>query len=107
MNPQERIAQKMREHRQDAGLTQKQVAERLEIDERSYRRWEAATSYGYLYRLGDVARALEVPESTLLEGADIDEVLPPREAMNAKLDLVMEELRLMREALDRRDGDGS
>lgn len=107
MNPQQRIARKMQQFRMDAGLSQKEVATRLGIHPRSYRRWEAADSFGYLYRLQEVAQILGVSEAALLEGSDLDEALPPRELLNAKLDLVLEQLRSMQDELDdpRRDRD--
>lgn len=101
MNPQERIAQAMRVGREDAGLSQQAMADRLGIDIRSYRRWENGESYGYLHRIAEIAHILDVPESELLAGVQPDDVMPPREALNAKLDLVMEQLQAIQERLER------
>lgn len=100
MTAQELIAARMRELREDAGLTQSEVAKRLGMDIRSYRRWESCDSLGFMYRLRDVGEALGSSEAELVEGvADLEEAVGHREAINLKLDVILDELRSIREQM--------
>lgn len=79
------------------GHQQEEVGRRLGVTLRTYARWERGESFGYLTRLGEVAAALETTESDLLGGEDISTAQPTIDALSDKIDLVITELRQLRQ----------
>jgi transcriptional regulator with XRE-family HTH domain len=100
MQPNDQISKNLRQARERSGLSQAEVAKQLEVSERNYRRWENGETYGHLHRLPDLARILGVRQRDLLGDADVREVLPPREALDAKMDIILEEFKRLRDDLD-------
>lgn len=94
--PEVRIAARMREARESAGISQEEVGRRLGVTLRTYARWERGESYGYLQRLGDIAKALGVTESDLLGGEDPMTAQPTVDALSDKLDQILTELAQIR-----------
>lgn len=95
--PQERISARMRERREQLGVSQETIARRLDTTMRTYARWERGETFGYLQRLPDLARALETTESELLGGEDPLTAQPTVEALSDKLDQVLDVLGQLRE----------
>lgn len=96
--PEARIAERVRDAREAAGLSQEGAAQTLGIALRTYARWERQESFGYLLRLPELAKAFGVTEQELLGGEDLPR--PSKDAFTAKLDLLLDEVRQIREDLD-------
>ena len=55
MSNTDRIAERIKQARQLAGMTQEEAAEALNVSARTYIRWEHGDSQGYMGRLDDIA----------------------------------------------------
>ncbi len=97
--PQQRIAARMRQRREELGISQDEAGHRLGVTLRTYARWERGESHGYLTQLAAVAVALETTESELLGGEDAITARPTVDNLAAKLDELAHELRELREDL--------
>jgi transcriptional regulator with XRE-family HTH domain len=95
--PQERISARMRERRDYLGVSQEAIARQVPTTMRTYARWERGETFGYLQRLGDIARALETTESELLGGEDALTAKPSVESIAAKLDELVDVVSQLRE----------
>jgi transcriptional regulator with XRE-family HTH domain len=100
--PEARIAARMREARENingGGISQEEMGRRLGITLRTYARWERGESFGYLTRLGEIAKALETTEGNLLGGEDPLTAQPTVEDLSTKMDQILARLDEMHEDL--------
>jgi transcriptional regulator with XRE-family HTH domain len=68
------IGWKLRMMRQQAGLTQEQLSERIGVTAQQIQKYESGASKLNTYRLQQVARVFSVPEQAFF--TDIDDVMP-------------------------------
>lgn len=96
--PEARIAERVRDAREAAGLSQEAAAQTLGIALRTYARWERQESFGYLLRLDEISKAFGISTQELLGDEELP--TPSKDSFTAKLDLLLDEVRQIREDLD-------
>jgi transcriptional regulator with XRE-family HTH domain len=74
--PKERFAANLRRLRAEAGLTQMQLGNRADVDHSVISRYERAMRDPQLEAIAALAKALEVPACTLVEGIPYDDGPP-------------------------------
>lgn len=103
--PEGRIAQRIKQARLAAGISQEEAGRRLKTTLRTYARWERGETQGFMGHLQEIAKALETTPDAILGGEDIR---PPRtsvEDLSEKLDTVLAELADLRGQLAEKEGE--
>lgn len=83
-----KFAQKIKEARKAKGMTQKELAEKLQVTDKAVSKWERALSFPDIELLGSISKELEIPLTELLEVEEL--AVKTGEVKN--LEAVLEEL---------------
>lgn len=100
--PEGRIAQRMKDARLAAGISQEEAGRRLKTTLRTYARWERGETMGFMGHLKEIAKALETTPEALLGGENLRPNPTTVEELSSKLDAVLGELAELRGQLERR-----
>ena len=100
--PEGRIAQRMKQARLAAGISQEEAGRRLEITLRTYARWERGETLGFMGHVAEIAKALETTPDAILGGENLRPAQTTVEELSNKLDAVLDELAELRGQLEDR-----
>lgn len=100
--PEGRIAQRMRQARLAAGISQEEAGRRLKVTYRTYARWERGETMGFIGHIKEIAKALETTPDTILGGENLRPSQTTVEELSNKLDSVLSELAELRGQLEDR-----
>lgn len=87
--PEGRIAQRMKQARLSAGISQEEAGRRLKTTLRTYARWERGETMGFMGHLKEIAKALETTPEALLGGENLKPNPTTVEELSDKLDTLM------------------
>lgn len=98
------LAERIRQARLDAGLSQVEAARRVDVYPRTYTRWERGETLGFIGHLDAIAKAFGTTPEALTDGLTVPELGTPDD-LAAKMDAMMSELQQLREEVrELRDG---
>lgn len=83
-----KFAQRIKEARRKQGITQKELAEKLQVTDKAVSKWERALSFPDIELLGSISKELQIPLAELL---DVEELAVDTEK-EKNLETVLEEL---------------
>jgi transcriptional regulator with XRE-family HTH domain len=100
--PEGRIAQRMKQARLAAGISQEEAGRRLKTTLRTYARWERGETLGFMGHISEIAKALETTPDAILGGEDLRPAQTTVQELSDKLDAVLAELAALHDQLDQR-----